>query len=814
MSFEDDMIEYGFTDGNDYMDFLMDEADRIYECQQIQNAESEEYERWLNSLTHEDIKEMALEEKREKEEREKLRLAERQDKIEKELILKLWAKENPQKARLWYAHYSGTTGIDNSDFEDFINHLGTVSVESHYDIFWTGYNEWKTWLEEHESYEEFKTKAHTEWKHWSSSVYETFFKEALGYIFEGVYKNKAIILNNYFKKWLINNDSLWKNVESKYNLSKTKNEYLLQGWIETVNWNDKFIVWKYLNPDKWKMHKKEWKNQIPLYLWIKEHKFIWEEWLKEHSVLWNKYYKSHYDLLWYIYTENAYCDRDIFEDYMGIVTIDPRNRFCNKNISEEELHLTLITEYKQKIEEDKNKASYIKKNCSECGLNNFFFEFNEYGSDTEEKPEAYANRKLLELWIKEHRNQWNKWKYRTLWNNEYNNEKSFKYVSYETNIYLKVWKELYPQKWNKWKNYVFKQWKHYAQTVDRWYLWILDGNIFTFEQWARKNIGKWKKELAWAMDWDMQFAFYNLFNTSIDFKEWRLEKPEEWKFWKEYIEEQLLINKWLRDNSSKSYPQNYLLKIKINETRYLHEIRGNLFYEHMAIIEDNGKYGYCNDKGELVTPIIFDDAKNFENGIAAVNIGSKEYYEDYGFDDYYDTYNVGGLWGLINKEGQYIIEPSYDYISNFKNGYAIYSKGGELFPNIEDNDEYSLDNEKVHIINSKYGILDITGKEVVPPIYSNIKFLRNGLCAAKLDDNVEEKWIVISPSGEIIIHNKYSNIYSSTNDSMIVVVDGTRIDEYKYSQGKWGIIDNKGNFIKDLQDIDPDISFELVAKLK
>ena len=65
----------------------------------------------------------------------------------------------------------------------------------------------------------------------------------------------------------------------------------------------------------------------------------------------------------------------------------------------------------------------------------------------------------------------------------------------------------------------------------------------------------------------------------------------------------------------------------------------------------------------------------------------------------------------------------YNYISNFKNGYAIYSKGGELFPNIEDNDEYSLDNERVHIINSKYGILDITGKEVVPPIYSNIKFL-------------------------------------------------------------------------------------------
>ena len=31
MSFEDDMIEYGFWDGNDYLDYLMNEANRIQE---------------------------------------------------------------------------------------------------------------------------------------------------------------------------------------------------------------------------------------------------------------------------------------------------------------------------------------------------------------------------------------------------------------------------------------------------------------------------------------------------------------------------------------------------------------------------------------------------------------------------------------------------------------------------------------------------------------------------------------------------------------------------------------------------------------
>ena len=48
MSFEDDMIEYGFTDGNDYMDYLMDESERMYEKQEEDNRRAEEYEAWLD----------------------------------------------------------------------------------------------------------------------------------------------------------------------------------------------------------------------------------------------------------------------------------------------------------------------------------------------------------------------------------------------------------------------------------------------------------------------------------------------------------------------------------------------------------------------------------------------------------------------------------------------------------------------------------------------------------------------------------------------------------------------------------------------
>lgn len=71
MSFEDDMIEYGFSDGNDYMDYLMDEADRMYEKQEEHNRRAEEYEAWLNSLSDTERQYLQEEENIQRRERKK-----------------------------------------------------------------------------------------------------------------------------------------------------------------------------------------------------------------------------------------------------------------------------------------------------------------------------------------------------------------------------------------------------------------------------------------------------------------------------------------------------------------------------------------------------------------------------------------------------------------------------------------------------------------------------------------------------------------------------------------------------------------------
>ena len=54
------------------------------------------------------------------------------------------------------------------------------------------------------------------------------------------------------------------------------------------------------------------------------------------------------------------------------------------------------------------------------------------------------------------------------------------------------------------------------------------------------------------------------------------------------------------------------------------------------------------------------------------------------------------LWGLINKKGEEFLSPKYNQIENFKKGFAIVEK------------------------NNLYGVIDLYGDEVVPPICKEI----------------------------------------------------------------------------------------------
>jgi len=117
---------------------------------------------------------------------------------------------------------------------------------------------------------------------------------------------------------------------------------------------------------------------------------------------------------------------------------------------------------------------------------------------------------------------------------------------------------------------------------------------------------------------------------------------------------------------------------------------------------------------------------------------------------------IDGKWGYIDKTGMEVIPPKFDSANNFDNEWA---KVG---------------------LNGKYGFIDKTGKEVIPLMYETIGDFSRGLAKVSL----KEKWGYINTAGQEIIPIKYDHIGSFKNGLAVV-----------HSNGKYGYVDREGRVI-------------------
>ena len=72
------------------------------------------------------------------------------------------------------------------------------------------------------------------------------------------------------------------------------------------------------------------------------------------------------------------------------------------------------------------------------------------------------------------------------------------------------------------------------------------------------------------------------------------------------------------------------------------------FYEGLAAVRINGKWGFIDKTGKIVVKPQYDRVENFYEGVAAVEIKNK--------------------WGFIDKTGKIVIEPQYDGVGDFHEG--------------------------------------------------------------------------------------------------------------------------------------------------
>lgn len=228
----------------------------------------------------------------------------------------------------------------------------------------------------------------------------------------------------------------------------------------------------------------------------------------------------------------------------------------------------------------------------------------------------------------------------------------------------------------------------------------------------------------------------------------------------------------------------------------------NTFDEADSVVvyrTQEGKRGYVNIcSGEIVTPDIYDHAWNFSEGLAAVHLNGcisfitadgkqafdKSFPVTYDSDWSYMFHN--GLcaiqtpenrWGLINAQGEWVVEPTYNSIDAPTFGYRKFLKG------------------------SKYGLLSLDGQIVLPAEYDIIRLASDGRGFVLAKDGyakqVDKQLKTIVPFVHDGLHllycvEDYSQNYYSDDDSRDITA--YRFWRYDVGYGS-GVIDRNGNVI-------------------
>ena len=113
----------------------------------------------------------------------------------------------------------------------------------------------------------------------------------------------------------------------------------------------------------------------------------------------------------------------------------------------------------------------------------------------------------------------------------------------------------------------------------------------------------------------------------------------------------------------------------------------------MAHVKKNGKWGYSDKAGQLIIALQFDDAGEFDEGLAPVQIGylwgyidnlgkiviNPQFYDAGPFTDGLARARLYGdeelKDGFVDKAGKVVIQPTFNYANNFFNGIAEVGMG-------------------------------------------------------------------------------------------------------------------------------------------
>ena len=237
----------------------------------------------------------------------------------------------------------------------------------------------------------------------------------------------------------------------------------------------------------------------------------------------------------------------------------------------------------------------------------------------------------------------------------------------------------------------------------------------------------------------------------------------------------------------------------------------NLEDNQFSIFGNGNKYGYKLKNSDLIIiPPIFDNAKDFSNGLAKVFIAGKYgfinkigdfivphiYDYAYDFSDGLALVVLDGKSGFVNNKGKIVIPIQYEYIGSFSEGLSPVIDKGVCFY-INKSAEISLILQKTykHIYSfheglakfcdchGRYGFINKKGIEVIAPIYSDAHHFREGLVAVCNNG----KWGYIDYLGNVRIPFRYERCTDFVNGKADVSeIKLVSRDQVSYSIDKQG----------------------------
>ncbi|MEC3906090.1 WG repeat-containing protein [Tamlana sp. 2201CG12-4] len=207
--------------------------------------------------------------------------------------------------------------------------------------------------------------------------------------------------------------------------------------------------------------------------------------------------------------------------------------------------------------------------------------------------------------------------------------------------------------------------------------------------------------------------------------------------------------------------------------------------QKIALVNENNLYGYIDSNGEYIIEPQFKKAKDFsENGLAPVRKNKK--------------------WGYINTKGDWVIQPQFDnakvfindlaWVANGKKEYFIDVLGKMIIEPKPNTKYYDFNKEGVAIFKTKklVGLINSNGEIITEPKYQVIKPFINGYAKIKLNN----LWGIIDSNGKEYI----SPIYSEIGNYINKVVQAREGNTFKIITNNKSIIIENASKIWDFRD--------------